>query len=50
VVRPVRPADDDEDEIGSMEDLIDATDQSSTGVERLTKAFPGSEVIEGSPE
>ena len=42
------PADDDDD-IGPVEELADATDQSANGVERLTKAFPGSKVIESPP-
>lgn len=36
----------DEDDIGPIAELADATDQSSTGVDRLTEAFPGSTVID----
>ncbi len=41
-----RPAADADEDIGPVEELADATDQSATGVDRLTKAFPGSTVIE----
>ena len=37
-------------EIGPVADLADADDQSSKGVDRITKAFPGSKVIESSAE
>lgn len=45
--RPVAnaPSDIDED-IGPVSELVDATDQSANGIDRLTKAFPGSEVID----
>ncbi len=45
--RPVTnaPSDLDED-IGPVSELVDATDQSANGIDRLTKAFPGSEVID----
>lgn len=39
------PSDLDED-IGPVSELVDATDQSANGIDRLTKAFPGSEVID----
>ncbi len=45
-----RPTDDSMDDVGPVEELADATDQSSDGVERLTKAFPGSKIIEPNPE
>ena len=45
-----RPTDDSIDDVGPVEDLVDATDQSFDGVERLTKAFPGSKVVEPKPE
>lgn len=38
-------ADADED-IGPVEDLADANDQATGGVERITKAFPGSQVVD----
>ncbi len=38
------PPHDDED-IGNIADLADATDVASSGIERLTQAFPGSQVI-----
>ena len=37
---------DEEADIGPVAELADATDQSSRGVDRITKAFPGSQVIE----
>jgi hypothetical protein len=42
------PVADDESygDIGPIEDLADAGDHSSNSVDRLTKAFPGSTVIE----
>ena len=44
------PPTDDHDatveDIGPVEDLADANDQATGGVDRLTKAFPGSKVIE----
>ena len=40
------PAADADEDIGPVEELADATDQSANGVERLTKAFPGSKVVE----
>ncbi len=45
--RPVAnaPSDLDED-VGPVSELVDATDQSANGIDRLTKAFPGSEVID----
>jgi len=45
--RPVAnaPSDLDED-IGPVSELVDATDQSANGIDRLTRAFPGSEVID----
>ena len=46
---PVREITADED-VGPVEDLIDATDQSADGLERLTRAFPGSTVVEPQPE
>ena len=45
-----RPTDDSIDDVGPVEDLVDATDHSTDGVDRLTKAFPGSKVIEPNPE
>ncbi|MDH3303196.1 MAG: DNA polymerase III subunit gamma/tau [Acidimicrobiia bacterium] len=45
-----RPTDDSLDDVGPVEDLADATDQSADGVDRLTKAFPGSKIIEPKPE
>lgn len=36
----------EEAEIGPVADLADATDQSSRGVDRITKAFPGSQVVD----
>ena len=47
--RADRPSDDEAD-IGPVEELVDAPDQSSNGVERLTRAFPGSKVVEPQPE
>ncbi len=47
---PKPPQDDSIDDIGPVEDLVDAPDQSLDGVDRLTKAFPGSKVIEPKPE
>lgn len=44
------PPSDDEEDIGPVEELADATDQSANGVERLTKAFPGSKVVEAQPD
>jgi len=41
--KPTAEADED---IGPVEELADATDQSANGVDRLTKAFPGSKVID----
>ncbi len=38
------------EDVGPIEDLEDATDQSATGVDRLTDAFPGSRVIDGEPQ
>jgi len=45
-----RPTDDSIDDVGPVEDLVNANDQSSDGVDRLTKAFPGSKIIEPNPE
>ena len=42
--------DDSIDDIGPVDELADATDQSADGVERLTKAFPGSKIVEPKPE
>ncbi len=39
-----------DEEVGPVEDLIDATEESANGLERLTKAFPGSTLIEPQPE
>ncbi|MGH1490276.1 MAG: DNA polymerase III subunit gamma/tau [Acidimicrobiales bacterium] len=39
-----------DDEVGPVEDLVDANDQSADGLERLTKAFPGSTVVDPPPE
>lgn len=47
---PTAPADDSMDDIGPVDELADASDQSTDGVERLTKAFPGSKVVEPKPE
>jgi DNA polymerase-3 subunit gamma/tau len=47
--RPAAPRDDEED-VGPVEELADATEQSANGVERLTKAFPGSKVVEARPD
>ncbi|MGB5760789.1 MAG: hypothetical protein WBM50_27995, partial [Acidimicrobiales bacterium] len=47
--KPVREITPD-DEVGPVEELADATDQSANGLERLTKAFPGSTVVEPQPE
>ncbi|MEM7326817.1 MAG: hypothetical protein AAF531_27280, partial [Actinomycetota bacterium] len=46
--RPVTEITADED-VGPVEELRDATDQSANGLERLTKAFPGSTVVEPNP-
>ncbi len=45
---PSSPTDlaDEEADIGPVAELADADDQSSRGVDRITKAFPGSQVIE----
>ena len=42
---PNTPSDLDED-VGPVSELADASDQSVNGIDRLTKAFPGSEVID----
>ena len=39
-----------DEDVGPVEELRDATEESTTGLERLTKAFPGSTVIEPQPE
>ncbi len=39
-----------DEEVGPVEDLIDATEESASGLERLTKAFPGSTLVEPQPE
>lgn len=36
----------DEEDIGDVAELADATDVAVSGIERLTRAFPGSQVIE----
>jgi DNA polymerase-3 subunit gamma/tau len=41
-----RQLDDSEDDIGPVAELADATDQSANSIERITKAFPGSQVVE----
>ena len=46
--RPTAEITADED-VGPVEELQDATDQSANGLERLTKAFPGSTVVEPDP-
>ena len=35
----------EDDDIGDVRELADARDVASSGIERLTRAFPGSEVI-----
>ncbi len=40
----------EEDEIGPIEELADASDQAVKGVDRITKAFPGSTVIDSGAE
>jgi DNA polymerase III subunit gamma/tau len=40
-----QPADDTGEDVGDIGDLTDASDVASSGIERLTRAFPGSEVI-----
>ncbi len=47
---PKGPAADADEDIGPVEELADATDQSANGVERLTKAFPGSKVVDAPPD
>ena len=42
-------ADPSPEDIGPISELRDAGDQSNDGVERLTKAFPGSKVIDNPP-
>ncbi len=44
------PGPEADEDIGPVEELVDATDQSANGVERLAKAFPGSKVVETQPE
>jgi hypothetical protein len=44
-VRPP-PTAGDEEEIGPVHELADATDQAAGSLDRLTKAFPGSKVID----
>jgi DNA polymerase-3 subunit gamma/tau len=44
---PAPVADESEQDIGPVEELADATEASSGSVDRITKAFPGSKVIEG---
>ena len=39
-----------DEEVGPVEDLIDATEESASGLERLTNAFPGSTLVEPQPE
>jgi DNA polymerase-3 subunit gamma/tau len=41
-----RPAADADEDIGPIDELVDATDQDADDIDRLTKAFPGSKVIE----
>jgi chromosomal replication initiation ATPase DnaA len=38
-----------DEDVGPVEELQNATDQSANGLERLTKAFPGSTVVEPDP-
>jgi hypothetical protein len=38
---------DPDDDIGPVSELADATDQSANGIDRLSQAFPGSEVVDG---
>ncbi|MGF1600235.1 MAG: DNA polymerase III subunit gamma/tau [Acidimicrobiales bacterium] len=45
-----RPPGDEDDDIGPISELVDATETSSKGVDRLTQAFPGSEVISSTPD
>ena len=40
----------DDEDVGPVEDLVDATEESTNGIDRLTKAFPGSTVVEQHPE
>ncbi len=40
------PADEPVEEVGDVSELENAPDVASTGIERLTQAFPGAEVIE----
>jgi hypothetical protein len=41
-----RNLDDSDDDVGPVAELADATDQSATGIDRITRAFPGSQVVE----
>jgi hypothetical protein len=45
--RAASRADDPDEDIGPVSELADASDQSASSVERLTRAFPGSQVIDG---
>jgi DNA polymerase-3 subunit gamma/tau len=42
-------ADDDEEEIVDVSELVEATDVVTTGVDRLTEAFPGATLVEEEP-
>lgn len=44
-----RPTADAIEDVGPIDELEDATDQSATGVDRLTDAFPGSTVVDPGP-
>ncbi len=41
-----RPTEDTIEDVGPIEELEDANDQSASGVDRITEAFPGSKVID----
>ncbi len=44
------PTGDADEDIGPVEDLADATEQSANGIDRLTEAFPGSTVVEAATD
>jgi len=45
-ISPQRQAEADAEAAINLDELTDAADASSQGIDRLTKAFPGSEILE----
>lgn len=49
-IEKVKPPPEADEDVGPVEELADATDQSASGIDRLTDAFPGAKLVEPPPE